>query len=387
MTALKIGIVGASGQVGLALLKSLNNGSEFAGVGICRSEVSAARVAAHGLPVRIAQTDNALELRETTNDLDALVNCALPQYGTSKTSAVNRRLAGALAIACAGKHLVHLSSVAVYGDFIQGDKPRFEHPRPDTLYGHQKLQMENFLKKLASKCHTRCTILRVGHVYGVGFRWSESIFDLVKMETFRLPFSGQIPSNAITIANLTSGIRNVLLDPPSQTTLNMIDCPQTTWRAIFDLHSEASNYPFVEPLRQFESEQCFLEAKRRGQTGLAARLLRETSSWVMHLPSSYIASVPAFKATMQRAVARIGSERLDAILWAIYWRHFAPGIESRSGPAILPIFISEPVPGDSLHYQGEAPQECVDALRAWYKTISQPAELSASRFLLKTSTS
>ncbi len=387
MTALRVGIVGASGQVGLALLKSLNNDRELIGVGICRSGVSAARVAAQGLPVRIAQTDNALELKETTKDLDALVNCALPQYGTSKTTAVNRRLANALAVACRSKHLVHLSSVAVYGDFIPGDKPHFERPRPDILYGHQKLQMEHLLKRLANKHQMRCTILRVGHVYGVGLRWSESIFDLVKMETFRLPFGGQIPSNAVTITNLIGGIRNVLLNPPLQTTLNLTDCPQTTWRVIFDLHSEASGAPPVESLRQHESERRFLEAKRRGQTRLAARLLHETWSWIMHLPASYIASVPAFKAMMQRAVAGMGSERLDAILWAMYWRHFAPRIETGSGPAILPIFISEPVPGNSLNYQGEAPQECAAALQAWYSAISQPADLSASRLFLNTSTS
>lgn len=176
MTPLKVGIVGGAGQVGSALLKALYRDSELSVFGICRSSVSAARIASQGMAVRIA--DNGAQLTAHTRDLDILVNCALPQYGPSKTSVANHQLANALATACAGKRLVHLSSVAVYGDFIPGDRVLFDHPRPDTAYGRQKLQMERLLQGLAKKHSIKCTILRVGHVYGPELRWSEGFFNL-----------------------------------------------------------------------------------------------------------------------------------------------------------------------------------------------------------------
>jgi nucleoside-diphosphate-sugar epimerase len=372
MSALRVGIIGGAGQVGSALLKVLNSDGELSAFGICRNRVSAARVASQGLPVRIAQTDNAVELSEATRDLDVLVNCALPLYKPSKTSASNQRLASSLATACAGKRLVHLSSVAVYGDFIPGSRVLFDHPRPDTTYGRQKLQMEHLLRKLAKKHSMKCTILRVGHVYGAELRWSETFFDLIKNGDFRLPFDGEIPSNAVWIKNLTAGIREVLINKPVQDTFNLIDSPQTTWREIFDLHSEACGSPTVKPLSQFESKRLSLEAKRRGQTGIAARLILETLAWVKHLPASYIASVPAFKAMSQWAVARVGSERLDARLWAVYCSYLAPRIEANSGPPILPILLSEPIPGPCLSYQGTAAIEYLAALQDWHNVISTP---------------
>src|ERR1039458_68218 len=62
MKHLRVGIVGAAGQVGLALLNDLNRDGEFSAFGICRNRVSSARVASLGLPVRTVQTDNAAQL-------------------------------------------------------------------------------------------------------------------------------------------------------------------------------------------------------------------------------------------------------------------------------------------------------------------------------------
>jgi hypothetical protein len=232
--------------------------------------------------------------------------------------------------------------------------------------------MEQLLRRLEKKHRMRCTILRLGHVYGSELRWSEAFFDLIKNEGFRLPFDGEIPSNAVWIRNLIAGIREVLINEPVQDTFNLTDTPQMTWRGIFDLHSQACGYPAVKPLNELESKRRYLEAKKRGQTGIAARLVLETLAWAKHLPASYIASVPAFKAMSQSAVVRVGSEKLDAWLWAINWRLFSPVIEVNSSPPILPILLSEPVPGPCLSYQSHPPAECLVALQRWHTAISTP---------------
>ena len=383
MKALKVGIVGGAGQVGSALLKALNKDVELLAFGICRNSVSGARVASQGLQVRIARTDDAEQLTEATRDLDVLVNCALPQYSPSKTSAANHRLATALAAACAGKHLVHLSSVAVYGDFIPSKKTLFEHPNPDTAYGRQKLQMEQLLRRLAKKHSARCTILRVGHVYGPQLRWSEAIFDLTRSEGFRLPFDGQIPSNGVAITNLIAGIRSVLVNEPKQTTINLTDFPQTSWRTLFDLHAQAAASSKVKPLNKFDSEWLAANAKRKGQAGLLTRLVRESGAWLKQLPASYISSVPAFKALAQRAVAGIGSETLDARLWAFYSRHFSRGAEQAIDFDIMPVLFSEPVPGPCLTYESSPPAEMLADLKLWHDSISSPGIFTSGDLVLE----
>jgi nucleoside-diphosphate-sugar epimerase len=372
MNTPRVGIVGGAGHIGLALLKTLNTDDGVTAFGICRNNVSAARVASQGIPVRVVKTDDAAQLAEATKDLDILVNCALPQYRPSKTLAVNQRFADSLVRACMGKYLIHLSSVAVYGDFIPGRSSLFDNPRPDTFYGRQKLQMEQLLRTLAKKHFTKCTILRVGHVYGAELVWSEVIFDLIKKEGFRLPFDGHLPSNGVWITNLITGIRELLLGEPGQATLNLVDTPQTTWRDIFDLHSQASGNCAVKPLNQFESERRFREHKNWAETGMTARVARETLRWAMHLPASYVASVPTFKAMSQWAVAKIGSERLDAKLWAVYCQRFASGTKANDSPDIPLIFISEHVPGPCLSYKGISPAESIKALHVWHDAISRP---------------
>ena len=374
MNARRVGIIGAAGQVGSALLKTLNTDRELTAFGICRNSVSAARVACQGMPVRIARTEDAEQLTQATRDLDILVNCALPQYGSSRTSAANRRLANSLAAACAGKHLVHLSSVAVYGTFISARKSLFDNPKPDSLYGRQKLQMENLLRTLARKHSMSCTILRVGHVYGAELRWSEIFFELIRKEGFRLPFDGQLPSNAIGITNLRSAIRKVLFSEPLQITLNLTDAPQTSWRDIFDLHSQASGGPTVECLNPFESAWRFRERKKWAETGLTARVARETWAWGRHMPASFIASVPAFRPLLQLALERLSSEKLEARLWAIYHKRFASGMEANPDPGILPVFLSEPVPGPCLSYEASSPTVGLAALQDWHDAISAPQE-------------
>jgi nucleoside-diphosphate-sugar epimerase len=372
MKHLRVGIVGAAGQVGLALLNDLNRDGEFSAFGICRNRVSSARVASLGLPVRTVQTDNAAQLIDATRDLDILVNCALPQYQPSKTSAANLRLAESLTASCAGKHLLHLSSVAIYGEFLSSRKKLFACPKPDTIYGGQKLQMEQLLRKLSKKHSARCTILRVGHVYGPQLRWSEALFDLIKTEGFRLPFDGQLPSNAVWIKNLIAGIRYALISDSTQGTLNLVDTPQSSWREVFDLHSHACGCPPVAALDQFESQRSYLNAKKRSEVGIAARFVRETWVWIRSLPASYVSSVPTFKAISQRVVAKIGSERLDSKLYASYCRHLSRRDDNQSTPTILPLLLSEPVPGPYLAYEGKSSVDCLAALINWYDAISNP---------------
>jgi nucleoside-diphosphate-sugar epimerase len=377
MCALKVGIVGAAGQVGIAMLDRINRGTGISAVGICRNSVSAARVAAQGLDVRTANTDDPAQLAEVTQDLDALVNCALPQYRPSQTSSANRLLAKALAEVSANKHLVHLSSVAVYGDYIGDEKSVFKLPKPDTAYGRQKLQMEVLLRKYTRDRSGKCTILRVGHVYGPELRWSESLFDLIQRHRFRLPFDGQQASNAIAISNLVEAVREVLLSTPSADTLNVTNLPQTTWRELFDLHSQACVGPFVESLRSSESEDFSRLYRQRARTGTLRRFVKETLGWALHLPGSYIAAVPSLKTFAQQAVALIGNEELDAKIWALYSRTLAPKIGAGSGAAVEPLFFSGPMPGPSVQYQGGAPTDLVPALRSWHEAMSGQSRIHA----------
>lgn len=372
MNVVKIGIIGASGQVGSALLRAFGADSAFASVGICRNSLSAARLKALGTTVRLADTYDANDLSKNCADLDVLINCALPQYGPSRTSVANHRLARALTAASSGRRLIHLSSVAVYGDFLSGQQNLFHRPRPDTSYGFQKLQMERLLTRLGEKHRVECTILRLGHVYGPELRWSETMLELIQSPTFRLPFDGQLPSNAICIDNVITGIREAVLVPPREQLMNLTDSPQRTWRVIFDMHSAALGAAPVHPLGPHESDRIYQQRRSLAHTRLSRRVIGETLHWLARLPASYVAAVPSLKAVAQRIVSCIASETLDARLWALHCRIVDPSANiAPLEPGMLSLLVSEPVPGPHLAYTAREHSHGVVAFSRWCEIVTR----------------
>jgi hypothetical protein len=245
--------------------------------------------------------------------------------------------------------------------------------------------VEDLLVTLSKKHSAACTILRVGHVYGPELPWSQNIFGLVENEEFRLPFDGQLASNAVWINNLTTGIAEVIMQQPALPVLNVTDAPQTTWRELFDMHSQASGNPTVPPLLTNDSDRRFREYKRWSETGMMARLGIETLRWIKHLPGSYLAAVPTFKALSQRASAVIGSADLDARLRAGNCKRAARAIQAEATPEIPPAFFSEPVPGPCLNYPANSPMDGLEDLRGWYNAMSGPVDTPAKGIYSETS--
>jgi nucleoside-diphosphate-sugar epimerase len=87
------------------------------------------------------------------------------------------------------KHFIFMSSIKVYGEFIEGSKPwnEFSECNPEDNYGRSKLEAEKELKKLedASFC---VSIIRTPVVYGPGMK--ANMHMLMKLVSFMplLPF-------------------------------------------------------------------------------------------------------------------------------------------------------------------------------------------------------
>ena len=107
-------------------------------------------------------------------------------------------------------------------------------------------------------------------------------------------------------------------------------------------------------------------------------------AWTRHLPASYVASGPTLRATAQWCVERIGSEDLEAKLWAAYYRRLATRVKENVAPEILPVFLSEPVPGPCLNYRGRSLGEGLAALQDWHDAISAPVDALFANVLSKT---
>ena len=157
----------------------------------------------------------------------------------TSSDAILRNIASAPRVRIA----VHFSSVAVYGSCVDPRINSFERPRPTSQYGIEKLRSEKIAARLFSDRGIRHYILRLGHVYGPSQQLSFDVLSRTSDPSFSLPFGGDIPSNAVSIHAVIHAIRGMLKDTQPTGVRNLVDTPQSSWREIYDYHTELLGRP------------------------------------------------------------------------------------------------------------------------------------------------
>lgn len=375
----RIGVTGATGQVGSRLLRHLH-GAGFPVVAAVRNPLGAAlcEAAAPGCEIRIGSLVPEPSAAHLLDDCDVIINCALEGSGGIPRQAYtrNRRLIDGLLGARALKWLVHFSTVAVYGELIvaAGDGDRAgAQPHPTSEYGRSKLFVERYAARRAAGRGVECTILRLGHVYGAGIARSREIVELARSGAFRLPFGGRLPSNAIhqdslgaaTVGLIAGGARRMIASLAEST---------TSWRDVFDWHTAALGLPAV-PSMSTEESVVHRDAVR------GASIPREAIAWITGLPIKGFVRSPA---TFDLAL-RILAHTPDGITRVISDANRRAGAraqialaESAEAPSVPPLYLSAGMPGPfsdvpppPAHGEGSA-AERVRELREWCDLWSMP---------------
>ena len=287
----KVGVTGATGQVGSRLLRHLQ-AAGIPAVAVVRNALGAAlcSAAAPECEIRIGSLTPPSGEPHVLDDCDVIINCALESSGGIPRQAYtrNRALVDGLLKARSLKWLVHLSTVAVYGELITAARdPEHErrHPHPDSEYGRSKLYVEQYAMAQARRRGVECTIIRLGHVYGAGIARSREIIEFARDPKFRLAFDGRLPSNAIHVDAAGAAIAGLLRRGASGGVVSLAE-PHHSWRDIFDWHTGALGLPPVAGMPDAESS-----AQRRGWTDRS--LVRDAVRWLRGLPVKSLVRSPS----------------------------------------------------------------------------------------------
>ena len=135
MSTLRVGIVGAGGQVGPTLLSYLSGDPRIQVFGICRNENSAGPLRMEGHDIRCGSVTDPTTAADLLGDCDVIVNCSATSGTPARKSVAERSMLRALCGLPGRKRLIHFSSVAAYGGCIDARHNTFAHPRPDQPYG------------------------------------------------------------------------------------------------------------------------------------------------------------------------------------------------------------------------------------------------------------
>ena len=385
MKPTRIGVTGATGQVGSRLVRHLHAGGVNV-VAVVRNSMSAAlcEAVAPDCEIRIGLLTPDEGQPHVLDDCDVIINCALESSGGIPRQAYtrNRKLIDGLLKAKSLKRLVHFSTVAVYGELLEeyadADHER-EHPRSTSEYGRSKLDVERYAMREAQARGVGCTIIRLGHVYGAGIARSREIVEFARDPNFRLPFGGRLPSNAIHADALGEAMLGLMNDGAYHEIYSAAE-PESTWRDVFDWHTGALGLPPVQPMSDADSI-----AQRDVWANQSP--VRETLAWLRGLPIKSLVRSPATFDLALRLLAKT-PDSITARVTEINRRTGARGHLARANGAGAPplpvIYLSAGMPGPFLELpplpaaglgSGDARAR---ELRQWFDLWSTPRMRAAT---------
>jgi len=372
-----VAIIGAGGQVGSNLMAFLSENSRIRLHGICRNEVTAARLRMEGFDIKCGSISDPEVAGKFLSDCEMIVNCSASSGSPGKTQKEDRSVIRSLSQLPGKKRFIHLSSVGVYGTCISSVRNTFKQPKPDWPYGHFKLHLENYLASCLKEKKHEYVVLRMGHVYGKNQWLSRFILEKIYDPEFRLPFDGQLPSNAIHVRNISKAIEKLILEWNQLGTFNLQDSPESTWREVFDRHALAIEMPQVPSMNDEDSgfwAQCY---RRNGATPLVVRIGSEIMLWVSKVPNSIISSCPSLKTLGTLLLGRFRSEKLDRFVMSKYLKTCAKRSLTAAKPSPNAWLFSEKAPGAQFRYDGELTSADAEEITEWHTQYAKPDAILA----------
>ena len=282
MKNIKVGVLGANGQIASTLLRRLTKDSDVKPVAICRNRVGAAVISDVDCDIRIGSVADEDTARKLLNDCHAVVNCIWPNLPSKEIRPENEAIIHNLRGLKSLTRVIHLSSVAVYGCIHSGST--FARPRPDTSYGREKLSLEKYVARVFSGSSVEYFIIRLGHVFGPHQWLSASVIDLAGSGAFSLPFDGDCPSNAIHVDELANALTWLVSGTLPSGTYNLAATPQQTWRQIFDWHTKICGLPRVTAMSKDDSKALRESYIRTSQRSMGIKCMIEILGWLRSLP-------------------------------------------------------------------------------------------------------
>lgn len=371
MTPVKVAVVGAGGQVGTNLLFRLNHHPQIRAVGICRNELTAASLRMQDFEVRCGSIAEQASTSGLLGDSQVVVYCAAAGGMPAHAREANERTIDGLLSTNGQRHIVFFSSAAVYGTCIDVTRNTFEKPRPDWIYGREKLHLESYFARSLRQSQHAGIIVRLGHVYGAGQWLSRTIFGILADEKRTLPFDGALVSNAIHVNNVAAAIEQTVLHWPESGIYNLFDQPNSTWRAIFDWHSMSLGSFPIASSEDSESEQWRGYYRKRSRSPLAVRALRDLRLWSRSLPGSVISECFWVKQLGISLLARFQLKTLERRALLAQSKAALPmQVNERSKPE--PFFFCDAAPGPQVHYDSILSEDDARATASWYRRYSNP---------------
>ncbi len=298
-----VGVLGASGLVGAALVERLLAEGSYHVRPLTHSSGNAQRLARRGLQLHSVDLLDRASVLEAITGCFYVVNCS---RGSEDVMFQGLRNLLRACIKSGVQRLVHLSSTAVYGELPKPESTR-ENALPDVLpgsYGAMKLRQDEMVLS-ACRHGLPCTILCPPNISGPYSVYLLMLIESIRNGNFALLESGESPCNLVDVQNLAEAIVLALTNGRADgTRIFVTDGETATWRQLAEtLAPLAGQSPPLPSVSRNEVRTTVTERSERRLSPLRS---------VKHLLSSDVRSTlrgdPLFSEVER--LARIGLRRL-----------------------------------------------------------------------------
>ena len=353
MDKVKVAIIGGAGRIGTYLVRRLSSENTYVPVPIIRDKMAERFLGDDRKLARIGSIIDSDSASRLIGDCEVVINLA---FSGSNPNAIdnNIELVKAITTLRTVNVIVNVSTISVYGEPFTTHHMNFEKPKPNSQYGESKLTMERIVSDALNNTSSRYFLIRLGAVYGPSQTVSTMVFGNVMSPSFKLPFAGDMPSNAVSVESFVEGVISILNDPPPNGVYNCVEEPQKTWREIYDLHTSAWKLPRVGSM-SYESSYLLRKEIRiaSGFESLPMQLkLKHSVRYMTHNPfinnqvskGIYLKYRSHIPINIDKRIARsFGKNSSDVINERI-------AESTLDTPEIPSLLFSDPVPGRNLPF-------------------------------------
>lgn len=228
-------VTGATGFLGSALGHKLaSQGAQV--VALARSNEKATQAAAAGFAVARGDVTNRESLRRAIERCQIVVHCAVGSGDADEQRDVNVNGTRLVAEECGFggvRHLVHVSSIAVYGFARRGVVNETVKPVPGAyMYARTKYGGEQAVQEVALHTGLNYTIVRPGMIHGPGSQnWTERLFRYARRNPILFPGDGSGSAHPIYIDDVVDALALITGNESlSGEIFNISADPSSTWR-------------------------------------------------------------------------------------------------------------------------------------------------------------
>lgn len=229
----KIGVIGASGQVGSEIVLLLKRMFGYEVIPICRSRYSAIFFEELDFKCRIGNIENKDDSVKLLEDIDLVIDFSLPKGLPSEINFKSKKIIEN--IVRYSKHdskFIYISSIMAFG--MGKDKKELKNYfLANTSYGSCKRYAEKLVIKLCKKSNKKYYILRLGQVHGILQNISSIIQKSLPLKEIFIPDS---KSFTIFTPEIAQAIFNIDSNKVKSDIYTLISYPDWQWKEVFNYY-------------------------------------------------------------------------------------------------------------------------------------------------------